>query len=236
VFTSADVGKIIRVGGGQGTVTVYNSATNVTVNITSPITKLTPNDSNNRPIPATVGEWSLLPVVTQITKLNHLNGMTVSILADGKVLSNQTVSQLSAGVYGVTLGGSYSNVTVGLPYTCQAQTLYLEEKEQTVQTKRKNIYAVGVRVENTRGLQIGGDQVDASTLNNQISSPWINMVELKDHGVPTDGNSVPLYTGDYYRSVFTNWRVTGQIAAQQTYPLPAKILALVSYHQIGDDQ
>jgi hypothetical protein len=235
-FIAGDVGKIIRVGGGQGAIITYNSPTSIVVNITEAITTTTPNDPNNRPIPAIAGTWSVLPLVTTVSKLNHLTGMTVSILADGKVIANTTITQVSTGVYGFTLANAASYISVGLPYTCQVQTLYIEDPRQTVQTKRKNIYAIGARVENSRGLQFGADQVDASTLDNIVSTTWTNMTEFKDHGLVTDGNAVALYTGDYYRNIASSWRVTGQVAAQQTYPLPAKILALVSYWQAGDDQ
>ena len=59
VFNSGMVGDVIRVGGGQATITSYNSTTSVTANITIPITSTVLNDPNNLPIPQTAGLWSI---------------------------------------------------------------------------------------------------------------------------------------------------------------------------------
>lgn len=235
VFTSDDVNKIIRVGGGTGTITAYNNSQSITVDITKDITTLIPNSTI--PLPARTTTWSILPSITTVDKLNHLVGQTVSILADGSVVENQEVTEISPGVFGITLPESASKITVGLPYTCQVQTLYLDipDMQETVQTRRKNISAVGLRLEATRGLQIGVDQVDASTLADTINVDWDNMNEIKEQPV-TAGNAIPLFTGDHYKTVIGSWRETGQIACQQTYPLPAKINALISYWVVGDNK
>ena len=56
-----------------------------------------------------------------ITGLDHLNGATVSILADGSVQAQQVVA---AGR--ITLQAPAARVTVGLPYVSQLQTLCME--------------------------------------------------------------------------------------------------------------
>lgn len=234
-WTSFYDGYILRAGGG---VAVINSVTNADIaigNWTTPMTDVVLDDPNNTPIPQQQGTWSVSPLVTTITGLNHLNGLTVTALADGSVVPNQVVTNNS-----ITLPNPASLVTVGLPYTCQVQTMYLDFPSgngSTVQNRRKNISAVGVRVEASRGLQIGADQPDQEDQQNNRTLPWTNMNEIKERNMFVNaGNAVPLYTGDHYKMIISGWDLKGQIAVQQIYPLPANILSLIAYTQLGDDK
>lgn len=234
VFSSGQIGNVIRMGGGKATITSYTSGTQVIGDITQTITATIPNDPNNTPIPQTSGNWSISIPTINVSGLNHLEGLTVAILADGSVVPNQVVTNNS-----VTLPVVASSIVIGLPYTCQLQTLYIDQSNspQTVQTKRKTISAVGVRVQFTRGIQVGADQIDASTQQNYATVPWTNMNEIKQWTKAiTIGNGAPLYTGDWYKTVTAGWSERGQIAIQQTYPLPANILALVAYWSDGDNK
>lgn len=233
-FTSDNVGDVIRAAGGLATILSLNSSTSVEVDITVPSNNVSQDDPLNVPFPVASGSWSLSVPTTTVVNLDHLEGMSVSILADGSVVQNQVVTNGQ-----ITLDETASIVTVGLPYTCQAQTMYLEHTDQTgtAQNRRKNISAVGLRVEATRGLQIGADQIDASTQQNYTPKPWVNMVEIKERSNQVDaGVAVPLYTGDYYQAITSSWNLKGQVAIQQTYPLPATVLSVISYWDIGDNR
>ncbi len=245
VFNSGMVGNVIRVGnnnqptlggisttgGGQATITSYVSSTQVVANITQPILDTIPNDPSLMPVPAIPNTWSISVPITVVGGLNHLVGMTVAILADGSVVSNQVVS--AAGT--ITLPQAASAVTVGLPYTCQLQTPYLEEPGQsTIQGDRKNIYSATVRVESTRGLQVGTNQVDASTQEFFQNVPWTNLIPIKDQANLISGNQYPLFTGDQYVNLSAGWSTAGQVAVQQVYPLPANINAVVIRFKTGD--
>lgn len=232
VFNGGDVGSVIRVGGGKGNIVGFVSATEVIVDITQNIVTTVPDDPNNMPEPAISGNWSIAVPVTAVSGLNHLEGMTVAILADGSVMPNQTVSSGA-----VTLTNAASQIVIGLPYICQAQTLYIDHQEpNTVQTRRKDISSVGLRVSATRGLEIGADQPDASAQPDGANIPWTNMNEIKERTqFAFAGNAIPLFTGDYYKNVTSGWSVKGQIALQQKYPLPANILAVAAYWTVGDD-
>lgn len=234
VFNGGMVGQVIRVDGGIATITSVVNGFQVLASVTSPLTTTVFDDPLNTPVPAQPGTWSLAVPVTTVTSLNHLDGKTVAILADGSVVPNQTVVNGS-----VTLPEPASLITVGLPYSCQLQTLYLDHPENgsTVQNRRKNISAVGLRVEGTRGLQIGANQPDSSVNQNYATLPWTNLVELKDRTQATfAGSAVPLFTGDYYSAITSTWSVKGQVAVQQTYPLPASVLSVISYWETGDDR
>lgn len=233
-FTSNNIGDIIRVGGGKAVITSFVDDNNVIGDIINPITVTLQNNDVDRPVPYVSGSWSLAPVTSTVVNLNHLEGQTVSILADGSVVDSQVVTNGS-----VTLDDAASVITIGLPYTCQLQTLYLDHPDQTgtSQTRRKLITSVGLRVEASRGIQLGADQPDASTQPNYATVPWDDMNEIKERTNQTDaGDAVPLYTGDYFKTITSSWAVTGQVAVQQVYPLPANILAIVSYWSMGDDQ
>jgi hypothetical protein len=234
VFTADHEGWIIRADGGKATITTYVSPTEVECEITEPMTTVLRDTANGRPVPCQPNTWSLSEPVTTITGLNHLEGMEVAILADGSVVPNQTVEDGQ-----ITLQWPASLITVGLPYTCQLQTMYMDGPPingQSLQNRRKNISSVGLRVQGSRGLQLGCDQVDSSTQQNFRFVPWTDMNEIKERTMDAfAGTAVPLYTGDYYKNVSATWRPQGQIAVQQVYPLPANILALISYYTVGDE-
>lgn len=232
VFSAGNIGNILRVGGGKATITSYVSSTQVIADITQPITATLPNDPNNMPVPANAGTWTVTPTTSTITGLNHLEGKTVAILADGSVVANQVVTNGA-----VSLPQLYSAITIGMPFLPQLQTLYLDPagQQNTVQSKRKNIYSVAARVESTRGISVGTNQPDSSTQPDNATVAWSNLKEVKERNALVNaGSAIPLFTGDFFINVPANWNTSGQIAIQQNYPLPMNVLAIVSYFQIGD--
>lgn len=246
VFSAGNVGDVIRVGnnnynddttsvaangGGKAIITSYVSPTQVKANITEAITSIVTDDPNNTPIPAVVNTWSMTTPVSSVRGLNHLEGLSVAIVGDGSVLPQQTVTNGT-----VTFPRAYSSIVIGLPYTCQLQTLYLDsDTAETIQGKRKNISSVVVRMESTRGLQVGTNQVDASTQPNQAPVAWTDMKEIKERNALVNaGSAIPLFTGDHYINVPSNWDIHGQVAVQQIYPLPANVLAVVTQFLSGD--
>lgn len=247
VFTVDSVGQVIRIGnnnalattsggitingGGRATVTSYISGTSVLADITDPITATIPNDPNNTPVPAIANQWSITPTTTTVSGLNHLEGMTVSIIADGGVQPQQVVNNGT-----INLQNEASAIVVGVPYTCQLQTLYLDPPSQmTVQGKRKNIYNIIARVDNSRGFSVGTNQPDQSVQPNNALVPWTNMIEAKERNANIfAGEPIPLITDDIYVNIPANWAVHGQVAFQQQNPLPLSVLSVVTNYQIGD--
>lgn len=233
VFSSGNVGDVIRVDGGKVVVTEYlGFGTTLAGLVTETLTETVPNDPTNKPLPST--NWSIATPVNSVSRLNHLEGLTVTALIDGSVNNPQVVTNGT-----ITLDQPASLVVVGLPYTCQVQTMYLDApgKDGTVQNRRKNIASVGLRVDSSRGLKIGADQVDASTQPNSAPTAWNNLVLLKErNNMVNAGTATPLYTGDYQQAITSGWNLKGQIAIQQEYPLPANILSTMAYWESGDDQ
>ena len=90
--------------------------------------------------------------VSTISGLDHLEGQTVSILANGATHPDKTVSSGS-----ITLDRSSTSVKVGLAYTSLLQTMRLNAGSQngTSQGKTKRIYDITVRMFETIGVEVG---------------------------------------------------------------------------------
>ena len=91
---------------------------------------------------------------TTISGLSHLEGETVSVLADGATHPDKVVSSGS-----ITLDRSASKVKVGLGYTSLLQTMRIDAGSQngTSQGKTKRIYDITVRMFETIGVEVGPD-------------------------------------------------------------------------------
>lgn len=221
VFSAQNVGDVIRINGGKATITAFNSNTSVTANLSTPILGLVPNsvstaNPNGVPLPAASGGWTLSTPTMSVSGLWHLEGQTVSILADGSTQPSVTVTNGT-----VTLQNSASLITIGLPFQAQLQTLPLDlGGNPTVQGKRKQISAVTARVQDTRGLKWGPDTD--------------NLIEFKQRTNESYGVPIALFTGDQRLVIPSVWTVYGQIIAQQDYPLPATILAVIPEINVGD--
>ena len=147
---------------------------------------------------------------TTISGLDHLEGQTVSILADGASHPDKTVSSGS-----VTLDRSALNVKVGLAYTSLLQTMRLNSGSQngTSQGKTKRIYDITVRMFETIGVEVGPN------LNDMERIPFRSSADLMDEGIPP-------FTGDKEVEFRGNYETDGFIFVRQTQPLPFTILSL----------
>lgn len=232
VFNSGMIDDIIRVDGGKATI-VSQTGTACVANITQDLTATVPNDPNNTPVIAQSGNWSVATPTITVTGLNHLEGMTVSILADGGVMPQQVVTNGT-----ITLQTLASQIAIGLPFDVQLQSFYLDAPAQTTtQGKRKNIQAVTVRLFESRGLQVGANQPDQSIEPNNALIPWTNMKQVKERNALIDaGSALPLFTGDTTPQLIPGaWQTNGQVAIQVTDPLPLCVTALIPRFTIGDN-
>lgn len=178
--------------------------------------------------------------VTRVTGLNHLLGNYVAAIMDGVPIVGLLVQQFGDGTIGVTLPFPASNVKVGIGYTVQVQSLYLDAGQPTIQARRKKIAKAAVRLEASAGVQIGCNQPDASTQSPPASFvEWSNLTSVPDRGVPFTspggGQGVNLWTGDSQPLPLTGgYQVPGQVCAQQLNPLPMQILAFIPEILPGD--
>ena len=147
---------------------------------------------------------------TTISGLEHLNGQTVSVLADGSTHPNRTVSNGT-----ITLARSASKVKVGLPYTSLLQTMRIDAGSQngTSQSKTKRIFDISLRLYQTVGVEVGPD------LNNMESIPFRSSANPMDQ-------AIPVFTGDKGIEFRGNYESDGFIFVRQTQPLPLTVLSL----------
>ena len=147
---------------------------------------------------------------TTISGLEHLEGQTVSVLANGSTHPDRTVTAGS-----ITLARSSTKVKVGLKYTSLLQTMRIDAGSQngTSQAKTKRIYNITVRLYESIGVEVGPD------LNNMESIPFRSSAALMD-------TAIPVYTGDKEVEFRGNYETDGYIYVRQTQPLPLTVLSL----------
>lgn len=213
IFSAGDVGKIIRGEfGGKATITGFTSNVLVTATITEDFPTYQDEEGG---IPISLSSWTLASVVSSVGGLWHLEGMEVVVFGDGDQLTSQTVTNGT-----VAVSTPSSIVRVGLSYTAQFQSLYLDVQgsEPTVQGKRKSVRAITQRFVETRGTKIGQD---FDNLYLQKQSPGI---AINDE----------LYTGDVRANMATQWDTYGQYCLQQDAPYPVTLLGAMPEIIIGD--
>jgi hypothetical protein len=148
---------------------------------------------------------------TTISGLNHLEGETVQILADGAAHADKVVS---GGV--VTLDRSASTVHVGYSYDSKVQTLRLEggADDGVSQGKIKRIHGITVRFLDTVGAEMGPDE------NN------LDRLPFRDSSMAMD-EAVPMFDGDKEISFPSGYDNDARVFVRQTQPLPMTILAVM---------
>ena len=149
-------------------------------------------------------------VVETVSGLSHLEGQTVSILADGATHPTKTVSSGA-----VNLDRASKKVKVGLAYTSLLQTMRIDAGSQngTAQGKTKRIYDITIRMFETVGVEVGPN------LNDMERIPFRSSANPMDQGItPFTGDKEVEFRGDY--------ETDGFIFVRQTQPLPFTILSL----------
>lgn len=144
-----------------------------------------------------------------ITGLDHLDGETVSILGDGVVQADKTVSSGS-----ITLDTAASKVSVGLPYTSTLQTMRVENKDNlgTSQSRKKRFNRVVFRVEKTKQFQYG--QTPTGTLKTYTFDS--------------------LFSGDQEVDFVLGHTREGYVSIINSEPLPITIIAVIAEQNLSD--
>jgi len=147
---------------------------------------------------------------TSISGLDHLEGQTVSVLADGSLHPDVTVSSGA-----VTLQRSVTKAHIGLPFTSKVETLRIDGGSAlgSSQGKVKRISEVTIRLFRSVGLKVG------------TSSSELDIVPFRDSGDAMD-TAIPLFTGDKTVEFRGGYDDDATIVIQQDQPLPMTILAI----------
>ena len=148
---------------------------------------------------------------TTLSGLSHLEGQSVSILADGSVHANKTVSSGA-----ITLDRSVTKACVGLSYDSILQTMRIEggAAEGTSQGKTKRISKVVLRLFETVGVKVGPSLTDLETVPFRTTSSNLS--------APVD----TLLAGDKEIEFRDDYNSDGFIFIKQDQPLPCSVLAI----------
>lgn len=153
---------------------------------------------------------------TTISGLTHLEGKTVSILADGAVCARQVVTGGA-----ITLGTAASTVQVGLPIEADLQTLPMAAGIDGAygQGRTKNINRAWLRVYRSGGIFVGPDA-------NHLTEARMRRTETLDGPVTLRSEEIPIM-------VTPSWGSDGQVFIRQTDPLPLTVVSLTLEVAIG---
>jgi hypothetical protein len=210
VFTAGDVGREIRVRyfdetaqqwlTGRALITSYVSEEQVLCTILAPFPNL-----NELP----VNGWRLTS--TTISGLWHLEGTTVSALADGAEIENLTVTNGS-----ITFPVKTARAQIGQPYTSTIATQRIESgaTDGTAQGKVKRFHQIVLRLYASLGGKVGPDA---------SSTDYILYRSLSDYmdEVP------PVLTGDTDKTPYPGgYETDGRIWVVADQPLPLTLVAL----------
>lgn len=150
-------------------------------------------------------------MVSSVSGLTHLEGQTVSVLADGAVQPNKVVTSGA-----VTITPKAAIIHIGLPYNSDGQMLRLEagSADGTALGKTRRTHRVGFLLHRSLGLQIGTsfDELDTVTFR-RTSDPMTR--------------APALFSGIISESIQADYDFENQICWRQSQPLPSTILAIM---------
>lgn len=152
-----------------------------------------------------------------ISGLGHLEGKTVSVLADGAVHQQCVVTGGS-----ITLDIEASTVQVGLPIEADLQTLPLAVQLQDGsfgQGRFKNVNKVWLRVYRSSGIFVGPSASELTEAKQRTTEPYGSPPALKSEEIPV---------------VLTpSWADSGQVFVRQSDPLPLTVVSMTAEVALG---
>ena len=151
-----------------------------------------------------------------VSGLSHLEGKTVSILADGAVQPQRIVSGGS-----VTIDRAAVVIHVGLPYESDLQTLpAVMSLDGYGQGRYKNVNKAYIRVFKSSGIFIGPTADRLVEAKQRTTEPYGTPPSLKSDEIDVDLKPA--------------WRAGGQVYLRQADPLPLSVVGLTLEVVLGD--
>jgi hypothetical protein len=121
-----------------------------------------------------------------------------------------------------TTGGStYTQVTIGLGFVCQLQTLPLDIDGPSIQGKTKAIPSVNIKIRDTLGLSIGSSFGSLVVMKDLVLGNVSSTLVGQPSQVVTG-----LVSGDAWTLLDTTYTVPGQYCIQASHPWPATVLGV----------
>ena len=151
---------------------------------------------------------------TTISGLDHLEGKTVSILADGAVHPRRVVTDGS-----ITLDQESSTVQIGLPITADLQTLpvAMQIDGSFGQGRNKAVNNTWLRVYRSSGIFVGPDEN--------------HLVEAKQRTTEPYGSPPALKSQEISVVMTPSWSDGAQVYVRQSDPLPLVVVSIT--HEIA---
>lgn len=184
------------------------------------ITDLSGTDIDGSGYTAYTSGGEVRKCVDTLSGLNHLEGESVDILADGCVSPEKTVA--SGEITLASSTGKGGEIHAGLNYESKAVTMRVEAGSQlgSAQGKIKRIKKVVVRLYESLGLK-AGDAIRQDVI------PFRSTSDLMD-------TYVDLYTGDVDVPFPGTWDKLGQVTLIQDQPLPLVVICLILLLEVSD--
>ena len=147
---------------------------------------------------------------TSISGLDHLEGQTVSILANGATHPDKTVSSGA-----ITLDFAVTKAHVGLGYKSTLQTMRMAagSTQGTAQGKIKRIHEVVLRLFRTVGVKVGSSETEMDRIPFRSSAQAMT-------------KAIPLFDGDKEIEFRGGFETDGFVVVQQDQPLPLSIIGI----------
>lgn len=218
LFSSSDVGRKIftfDTGGtpvGRATITGFTSVTEVTVDITVDFSSTSISASG----------WYL--TATVISGLDHLEGKTVQVSADGYFAGEYTVT---AGDVVLTSDKAAAVAYIGLKFESDVEPMPIEggSRDGPAVTKPKRINRVGYSVYETQGFKSGRDFDNLKTIPSRKASGLMN-APVEEFGAD--------FIEDLVRSFSGRWERDPSVCIRQDFPAPLTVAALTYYMETND--
>lgn len=156
--------------------------------------------------------------VTNVSNLWHLEGATVSILADGAVCPQQVVTN---GTLPAALPVAAGTISIGLPYLSDLETLpvAIEGEMAAAQGMNKNVNAVYMRLNASSSVFVGPTLARTTEMKQRTTEPY---------------GSPPNAVSDVVKIVISpSWNYNATISVRQPNPLPVTVLSMVLDTALG---
>lgn len=149
---------------------------------------------------------------TVFAGLDHLEGESVAVLADGANVGPKTVTGGQ-----ITLSTAASNVHAGLPITAELETLDLDVGGAMIRDKQKLVKAATLIV-------------DKSAIGFNVGPNFTDMVPARLHPweTATDENTALVEV-----AIASTWDKPGRICVSHTAPLPLTIIGVMPHLALG---
>jgi hypothetical protein len=210
-FVNGDIGKVLWINGGRGTITARANGYTVTMTVTSELDTADPCPSQR---------WGMRTPTASMSGLSHLEGLSVRIWGDMADLGTATVSSGA-----ITLPQSVSVAYAGIPYTSRWKSLKLAYGAQkgTALGMRKAIKSIILLL-----YKCGASLTYGKAIGTGLKRSFIKQraVPTRTPDVPL-GEPLPLFTGEKDHAFDAHYEPDSRLCFEIEGPAPAIISGFV---------